>query len=175
MLNAAIYGVGKWGQTLVRSVQGKSRKIRFVTGVARSLDKYRNFARETDLTLTDGGRTRHSINWCTEGSSWAVTINSTRMTIATVSKGPNMIANTGAISIPDPTPTNPRMKPATIATQVATKNPAFPTISISPGKFILALSYLVDLKNIDPSCGLTTKLSCGQTAKWFGRQLQGVC
>ena len=53
MLNAAIYGVGKWGQTLVRSVQGKSDKIRFSTGVARSLDKYRDFARQTDLTLSD--------------------------------------------------------------------------------------------------------------------------
>ena len=35
MINAAIVGMGWWGQTLVESVYGSSGKIRFVTGVAR--------------------------------------------------------------------------------------------------------------------------------------------
>lgn len=34
MLNAAIVGLGRWGQNLVNAVQGKSDKIRFVRGVA---------------------------------------------------------------------------------------------------------------------------------------------
>jgi hypothetical protein len=29
MINAAIYGTGRWGQNLTKSVQGKSDKIKF--------------------------------------------------------------------------------------------------------------------------------------------------
>ena len=35
MINAAIVGMGWWGQTLVESVSGNNNKIRFVAGVAR--------------------------------------------------------------------------------------------------------------------------------------------
>jgi predicted dehydrogenase len=35
VINAAIVGLGRWGQTLVSSVQGKSDKIRFATAVSR--------------------------------------------------------------------------------------------------------------------------------------------
>ena len=79
-----------------------------------------------------GRMTRHSISRCTEGSSWAVTNASSMMTIPTVCNGPKRIANTGAISIPEPTPTNPRIKPARSATDAAIKNPVLPTISRNP-------------------------------------------
>jgi len=46
MINAAIYGLGRWGRTLVRSVQGKSDAIRFVAGVARTPGSHRDFADE---------------------------------------------------------------------------------------------------------------------------------
>ena len=53
MLNAAIWGVGKWGQTLVDSVQGKSDVIRFTDAVARTPAKYESFARTRGLRLHD--------------------------------------------------------------------------------------------------------------------------
>ena len=36
MINAAIVGLGWWGQTLVESVANSSQKIRFSTAVSRS-------------------------------------------------------------------------------------------------------------------------------------------
>ena len=53
MLKAAIWGVGKWGQTLVDSVQGKSDVIRFTDAVARTPAKYEAFARSRGLRLHD--------------------------------------------------------------------------------------------------------------------------
>lgn len=44
MINAAIIGLGRWGQNLVNSVQGKSDKIRFTAGVLRHPDNARDFA-----------------------------------------------------------------------------------------------------------------------------------
>ena len=35
MIRAAIVGLGRWGQTLVNSVQGKSEKLRFTHAVSR--------------------------------------------------------------------------------------------------------------------------------------------
>jgi len=46
MLDAAIFGLGNWGQRLVGSVQRKSDKIRIIRGVARSPEKIRAFAAE---------------------------------------------------------------------------------------------------------------------------------
>jgi predicted dehydrogenase len=51
MINAAIVGLGRWGQNLVNSVQGKSETIRFTAGVLRSPEKARAYAAEKDLTL----------------------------------------------------------------------------------------------------------------------------
>ena len=51
MLKAAIWGVGKWGQTLVDSVQGKSDVIQFTDAVARTPAKYEAFARSRELRL----------------------------------------------------------------------------------------------------------------------------
>jgi predicted dehydrogenase len=51
MINAAIVGLGRWGQNLVNSVQGKSDKIRFVTGVLRHPENARAYAQKQGLTL----------------------------------------------------------------------------------------------------------------------------
>ncbi|MGE5524543.1 MAG: Gfo/Idh/MocA family protein [Rhodospirillaceae bacterium] len=53
MINAAIVGLGRWGQNLVNSVQGKSEKIRFVAGVLRHPDKAREYAQKQGLVLHD--------------------------------------------------------------------------------------------------------------------------
>ena len=53
MINAAIVGLGRWGQNLVNSVQGKSDKIRFVAGVLRNPEKVRDYAKRQGLTLHD--------------------------------------------------------------------------------------------------------------------------
>jgi len=53
MLNAAIVGLGGWGQTLVKSVQGKSDAIRFTAGVTRTVSKAQAFADEHDFPLGD--------------------------------------------------------------------------------------------------------------------------
>jgi predicted dehydrogenase len=51
MIHAAIVGLGRWGQNLVNSVQGKSDKIRFVTGVLRHPENALAYAQSQDLTL----------------------------------------------------------------------------------------------------------------------------
>ena len=49
MINAAIVGLGRWGQNLVNSVQGKSDKIRFTTGVLRNPEKARQYAQHVSI------------------------------------------------------------------------------------------------------------------------------
>ena len=44
MIRAAIVGLGRWGQNLVASVQGKSDAIRFVAGATRTAEKAQSFA-----------------------------------------------------------------------------------------------------------------------------------
>ena len=53
MINAAIYGVGRWGQNLVKAVQGKSDKIKFVSGVTRTPDKYTEFSQEMGFPISN--------------------------------------------------------------------------------------------------------------------------
>ena len=53
MINAAIVGLGRWGQNLVDSVHGKSAKIRFVAAVVRHPEKARQYAERRGLTLHD--------------------------------------------------------------------------------------------------------------------------
>lgn len=53
MLNAAIVGVGRWGQLLVNSVQGKSDAIRFTAGVTRTRSKAEEFCKANDIDLRD--------------------------------------------------------------------------------------------------------------------------
>ena len=52
MLNAAIVGLGRWGQKLVTSAQGKSERIRFVRGMVRNPDKVRDFSIAHDFNLS---------------------------------------------------------------------------------------------------------------------------
>jgi predicted dehydrogenase len=51
MIRAAIVGVGRWGQNLVDCTQGKSAKITFTVGVARTPEKAKAFATRHGLTL----------------------------------------------------------------------------------------------------------------------------
>ena len=53
MINAAIVGLGRWGQNLVNSVQGKSDVIRFVAGATRTVAKAEAYAREKGFPLFD--------------------------------------------------------------------------------------------------------------------------
>jgi len=54
VINAAIVGLGRWGQNLVECVQGKSEKLRFTAGVARTKEKARAFAESHGIALVDG-------------------------------------------------------------------------------------------------------------------------
>jgi len=51
MIDAAIVGLGRWGQNLVNSVQGKSDKIRFIVGVVRNPEKTLPYAHQHGLAL----------------------------------------------------------------------------------------------------------------------------
>jgi predicted dehydrogenase len=53
MINAAIVGAGRWGQRLVKSVQGKSGDMQFVAAVARTPSKIKEFADKAGLKVTD--------------------------------------------------------------------------------------------------------------------------
>jgi predicted dehydrogenase len=50
MLKAAIYGMGRWGNRLVESVQG-SEKIRFVKGISREPEKHKEFSQRTGIKV----------------------------------------------------------------------------------------------------------------------------
>ena len=52
MINAAIVGLGRWGQTLVSSV-ADSGSIRFTRGVTRTVSKAEAFCAERGMTLGD--------------------------------------------------------------------------------------------------------------------------
>lgn len=51
MLNAAIVGLGRWGQVLVESVQGQSDTIRFTAGITRTPANAEDFTKKHGLTL----------------------------------------------------------------------------------------------------------------------------
>jgi len=53
MLNAAIVGLGTWGQRLAHSVHGKSQSIVLKAAVTRTLGKAADFAKSTAIPLTD--------------------------------------------------------------------------------------------------------------------------
>ena len=52
MIDAAIVGLGRWGQALVTAVQGKSDRIRFVRGVVRDPAGARDFAAQHGVALS---------------------------------------------------------------------------------------------------------------------------
>jgi predicted dehydrogenase len=53
VIRAAIVGLGRWGQNLVASVQGKSDAIRFTAGATRTPEKSRGFADAHGFPLHD--------------------------------------------------------------------------------------------------------------------------
>ena len=53
MVRAAIVGLGRWGRSLVASVQGKSDSIRFAAAHTRTRATAEDFCREHDLNLVD--------------------------------------------------------------------------------------------------------------------------
>jgi predicted dehydrogenase len=52
MIDAAIVGLGRWGQNHVNSVQGMSTRVRFTRGLVRSPDKSREFPHKHGLRLS---------------------------------------------------------------------------------------------------------------------------
>jgi len=53
MINAAIVGLGRWGQNLVNSIQGQSDKIRIVAGATRTVAKAADYAKRQGFPLYD--------------------------------------------------------------------------------------------------------------------------
>ncbi len=53
MIRAAILGLGRWGRSLVNSVQGKSADIRFVAAHTRTRATAEDFCREKDMPFVD--------------------------------------------------------------------------------------------------------------------------
>jgi len=53
VIRAGIVGLGRWGQSLVASVQGKSDAIRFTAGTTRTPDKARSFAETHGFPLRE--------------------------------------------------------------------------------------------------------------------------
>ena len=51
MINAAVVGMGRWGQTLVNSVADGSDAISFVAGTTRTLSKVEDYAAEKNIRL----------------------------------------------------------------------------------------------------------------------------
>lgn len=52
MIDAAIVGIGWWGQKIVTAVQGKSTRMRFIRGVSKEPDEVRDFAAQHDIALS---------------------------------------------------------------------------------------------------------------------------
>jgi len=53
MINAAIIGLGWWGKNIVKCIQGKSEKVRFVHGVSKEIDAALPIAEANGFTLSD--------------------------------------------------------------------------------------------------------------------------
>ena len=53
MIRAAIVGLGRWGRTLVSSIQGQSTAIRFVAGYTRTRASAEAFCAEKGIALKD--------------------------------------------------------------------------------------------------------------------------
>jgi predicted dehydrogenase len=52
MINAAMVGLGRWGQTILGSVQGKSERVRFVHGVTKEPELARDLAARHGIRLS---------------------------------------------------------------------------------------------------------------------------
>mgnify|MGYP003349475084 CR=1 FL=1 len=52
MINAAIVGIGWWGQKIVTAVQGKSERLCFIRGVSKEPDDVRDFTKRHGIQLS---------------------------------------------------------------------------------------------------------------------------
>ena len=52
MIQAAMIGLGRWGQTTIAAVQGNSNRVRFVHGVTKEPELVRDFAARHDFRLS---------------------------------------------------------------------------------------------------------------------------
>ncbi len=52
MIDAAIIGLGRWGKGIVQSVQGKSKRLRFIRGVSKEPEQVRDFAASHGFELS---------------------------------------------------------------------------------------------------------------------------
>jgi predicted dehydrogenase len=52
MIDAAVIGLGRWGKSIVESVQGKSKRLRFIRGVSKEPDLVRDFAAAKGFELS---------------------------------------------------------------------------------------------------------------------------
>ena len=52
MINVAVIGLGRWGKSIVESVQGKSQRLHFIRGVSKEPDLVRDFAAAKGFELS---------------------------------------------------------------------------------------------------------------------------
>ncbi|HZP74741.1 MAG TPA: Gfo/Idh/MocA family oxidoreductase [Pseudolabrys sp.] len=52
MIDAAVIGLGRWGKGMVESVQGKSKRLRFIRGVSKEPELVRDFAAKHQFELS---------------------------------------------------------------------------------------------------------------------------
>jgi len=52
MIDAAVVGLGRWGKNIVESVQGKSKRLRFIRGVSKEPELVRDFAAAKGFELS---------------------------------------------------------------------------------------------------------------------------
>jgi predicted dehydrogenase len=52
MINAAVIGLGRWGQSIVNAVQGKSRRLHVIRGVSKEPDLVRDLAAKQGFELS---------------------------------------------------------------------------------------------------------------------------
>src|ERR1700676_2936401 len=52
MIDAAIIGLGWWGKNIVKAVQGRSERLRFIRGVSKEPDSVRAFAAQHGFALS---------------------------------------------------------------------------------------------------------------------------
>jgi len=52
MINAAVIGLGRWGKSIVESVQGKNKRLHFIRGVSKEPDLVRDFAAAKGFDLS---------------------------------------------------------------------------------------------------------------------------
>ena len=58
MINVAMVGLGRWGQTVLNSIQGKSTRLRVVHGVSKEPEPARDLAKRHGFRLSTCSRSR---------------------------------------------------------------------------------------------------------------------